>query len=185
MKTTPILRALRDARGFTLTELLIVVAIVGFILAGVFTLQLQAQWAYMMGAARVETQQTARMALDRFIDELRLATAVTASPSWHNVANGGTSLSFSWTNPSTLATETVTYDLSGTNMRRTDAGGTVTLIGGVTALNIWCFQSDGTTLTATPANVQSVRVQIATQDETVANQRQRAVVLSQVRLRNL
>src|SRR5207247_2138977 len=96
MTTMPIVRALRDTRGFTLTELLVVVAIVGLVLAGVFTLQLQAQWAYMMGAARVETQQTARLALERFMEELRLASAVTAAPSCNNAANGGTSLTFTW-----------------------------------------------------------------------------------------
>jgi Tfp pilus assembly protein PilW len=185
MRTTPILRALRDARGVTLGELLVVVAIIGLVLAGVFTLQLQAQWAYMMGAARVETQQTARLALDRFMGELRLASAVTSAPSCNNVADGGTSISFTWTSPITAATETVTYQLTSTNLQRTDAAGTQTLIGGVQTLNIWCYLSDGVTLTATAANVVSVKVQIATQDETVAAQKQHAVVQSQVRLRNL
>ena len=185
MTTMPFVRALRNTRGFTLTELLVVVAIVGLVLAGVFTLQLQAQWAYMMGAARVETQQTARLALERFMDELRLASAVTNAPSCDNAANGGTSLSFTWTSPVSAATETVTYALSGTNLQRTDTSGAQTLIGGVQTLNIWCFLSDGVTLTATATNVVSVRVQITTQDETISNQRQRAVVQSQVRLRNL
>lgn len=185
MTTTPILRSLRDARGFTLTELLVVVAIVGLVLAGVFTLQLQAQWAYMMGAARVETQQTARLALDRFMGELRLSSGVTNAPNCNNATSGGTSLSFTWTNPLTLASETLTYQLSGTNLQRTDTAGTQTLIGGVQTLNIWCYQSDGVTLTATAANVVSVKVQIATQDETIAAQKQHAVVQSQVRLRNL
>jgi prepilin-type N-terminal cleavage/methylation domain-containing protein len=180
-----ILRALRDAGGFTLTELLVVVAIVGMVLAGVFTLQLQGQWAYMMGAARVETQQTARLALARFMDELRLASAVTSAPSCDNVANGGTSLSFTWTSPISLATETVTYQLSGLNLQRTDTAGAQTLIGGVQTLNIWCYRSDGVTLTATAANIVSVKVQITTQDETIAAQKQHSVVQSQVRLRNL
>jgi prepilin-type N-terminal cleavage/methylation domain-containing protein len=185
MTTRSILLTLRNARGFTLAELLVVVAIVGLVLAGVFTLQLQAQWAYMMGAARVETQQTARLALDRFMDELRLSSAVTNAPNCNNATSGGTSLSFTWTSPVSGATETVTYQLDGLNLQRTDTAGIQILIGGVQALNIWCFQADGVTLTATAANVASVRVQISTQDETITNQRQRAVVQSQVRLRNL
>ena len=185
MTRTPILRTVRDARGFTRAELLVVVAIVGIVLAGVFTLQLQGQWAYMMGAARVETQQTARLALDRFMDELRLSSGVTNAPNCNNVATGGTSLSFTWTSPVSGATETVTYQLTGLNLQRTDAAGTQTLIGGVQTLNIWCYQSDGVTLTATAANVVSVKVQITTQDETIAAQKQHAVVQSQVRLRNL
>ena len=180
-----ILRALRDTRGVTLGELLVVVAIIGLILAGVFTLQLQAQWAYMMGAARVETQQTARLALARFMDELRLSSGVTSAPNCDDATNGGTSLAFTWTNPLTAASETVTYQLSTTDLQRTDTAGTQTLIGGVQTLNIWCYLSDGVTLTATAANVASVKVQIKTQDETIAAQKQHAVVQSQVRLRNL
>jgi prepilin-type N-terminal cleavage/methylation domain-containing protein len=185
MSMTSLVRTARDARGFTLSELLVVVAIIALVLAGVFTLQLQAQWAYMMGAARVETQQTARLALDRFMGELRLSSGVTSAPNCNNAANGGTSLSFTWTSPVSGVTETLTYQLTTTNLQRTDTAGTQTLIGGVLGLNIWCFQSDGVTLTATAANVASVRVQILTQDETVTNQKQRAVVQSQVRLRNL
>jgi prepilin-type N-terminal cleavage/methylation domain-containing protein len=185
MTRHPILRVLRDARGFTLTELLVVVTIIGMVLAGVFTLQQQGQWAYMMGAGRVETQQTARLALARFMDELRLSSGVTSAPNCNNVANGGTSLSFKWTSPVSGAAETVTYQLAGLNLQRTDAAGAQTLIGGVQTLNIWCYQSDGVTLTATAANVVSVKVQITTQDETIAAQKQHAVVQSQVRLRNL
>jgi Tfp pilus assembly protein PilE len=185
MTTTPILRALRDARGVTLGELLVVCAIIGLVLAGVFTLQLQAQWAYMMGAARVETQQTARLALDRFMGELRLASGVTNAPNCNDATNGGTSISFAWTNPATSASETVTYQLSGANLQRSDTIGAQTIIGGVQTLNIWCYLNDGVTLTATAANVVSVKVQIKTQDETIAAQKQHAVVQSQVRLRNL
>src|SRR5262249_39951868 len=146
---------------------------------GVFTLQQQGQWAYLLGAARVETQQNARLALDMFVNELRLSSGVTASPSCNNAGSGGTSLSFS------TAGGTVTYQLTGTNLQRPDVNGTQTLIGGVQTLNIWCYQLDGTTLTATPANVASVRVKLTTQDETVNSQKQHAVVQSRVRLRNL
>jgi prepilin-type N-terminal cleavage/methylation domain-containing protein len=185
MRLRRFLQVVQSRRGFTLTELLVVCAIVGVIMAGVFALQRQGQVAYTMGAARVETQQNARLALDRLMDELRLSSGVTSAPNCNNAATGGTSISFNWTSPITLAGETVSYQLSGTNLQRTDASGAQTLIGGVETLNIWCFQSDGVTLTATPSNVSSVRVRITTQDETVAAQKQHAVVQSQVRLRNL
>jgi hypothetical protein len=139
----------------------------------------------MMGAARVETQQTARLALDRLMGELRLSSGVTSAPGCNNATNGGTAISFAWTNPLTSSNETVTYQLSGTDLQRTDPANTQTLIGGVQTLNIWCYLSDGVTLTATAANVVSVKVQITTQDETIAAQKQHAVVQSQVRLRNL
>ena len=171
-------RRFRNEHGFTLTELIIVVAIVGMVMAGVFTIQQQGQWAYLQGAGRVETQQNARLALDMFVNELRLSSGVTASPGCNN-AGGGTSLSFASTGG------TITYALAGTNLQRTDVNGTVTLIGGVQGLSIWCYQTDGVTLTATPASVASVAMKLTTQDETVASQKQHAVVQSRVRLRNL
>src|SRR6266545_2465385 len=64
------LRSFRDQRGFTLAELLVVTAIIGMVMAGIFTLQLQGQQVYLYGSNRVETQQNARVALDlTFVDE--------------------------------------------------------------------------------------------------------------------
>jgi len=171
-------RLLRNERGFTLTELIIVVAIVGMVMAGVFTLQQQGQWAYLLGAARVEAQQNARLAVDMFANELRLSSGITSSPGCNN-AGGGTSLSFTSTGG------TITYQLAGTNLQRTDVNGTQNLIGGVQALSIWCYKLDGVTLTATPASVASVTMKLTTQDETVTADKQHAVVQSRVRLRNL
>jgi prepilin-type N-terminal cleavage/methylation domain-containing protein len=179
------LRAFRSPRGFSLTEVLVVCAIAAVFLAGVSTIQIQGHRAYSIGAARVDTQQNARLALDRFMDELRLSSGVTSAANCDNVATGGTSISFAWTNPISGAGETLTYALSGTNLRRTDTTGAQTLIGGVQGLNIWCYQTDGVTLTATAANVYSVVVQIAAQDESVAAQKQHFVVQSRVRLRNI
>ncbi len=184
MTTTRRWRALLGEGGFTLTELLVAMSIMGIVLGGLFLVQQQGQWAYMAGAARVETQQNARLTLARFVDEVRISSGITNSPNCNNVANGGTSISFAWTNPLTAVAETVTYQLTGTNLQRTDANGTQTLIGGVQTLNIWCYQSDGT-LTATPTNVVSVSMKITAQDETVDSVKQHAVVQSQVRLRNL
>src|SRR5207244_13348551 len=55
--------AMTNERGFTLAELLVVVALLGLIMAGVVSLQQQGQQAYLMGAARVDAQQNARVAL--------------------------------------------------------------------------------------------------------------------------
>jgi prepilin-type N-terminal cleavage/methylation domain-containing protein len=182
---TKVWRALRGARGFSLAELLVVCAIAGIFLSGVIALQLQGQRAYSIGAARVDAQQNARLALERFLEELRIATAVTSATNCSNSSTGASTLSFSWTNPISFATETLTWALSGTNLQRTDTSGTVTIIGGVTGLNIWCYQSDGVTLTSTAANVYSVIVKLTAQDETVASSHQTTVVQSRVRLRNL
>ena len=50
---------LRDQRGFTLTELLVVAAVLGMILSAVVLVQQQGQQAYIFGSHRVEVQQNA------------------------------------------------------------------------------------------------------------------------------
>ena len=76
-------RLARDQRGFTLTELLIVIAVLGVMLAGLLAVQMQGQQSYLIGSHRVEAQQNARVALELMIRELRSATSVTATvKSW-------------------------------------------------------------------------------------------------------
>ena len=68
---------LRDQRGFTLTELLVVATVLGMILAGVVLIQMQGQQAYLFGSHRVEVQQNNRAALELITRELRSAQSVT------------------------------------------------------------------------------------------------------------
>jgi prepilin-type N-terminal cleavage/methylation domain-containing protein len=68
---------LRDQRGFTLTELLVVAAVLGMILAGVVLIQMQGQQAYLFGSHRVEVQQNNRAALELMVRDLRSAASVT------------------------------------------------------------------------------------------------------------
>lgn len=62
-----------DQRGFSLAELLVVVAVLALILTGVLALQQQGQIAYLMGSNRVETQQNARVAMALMSREIREA----------------------------------------------------------------------------------------------------------------
>lgn len=77
----PLRAWLQNQRGFTLAELLVVVAITGLVMAGVFVVQRGGQQAYLLGSNRVETQQNARVALDLMARELRSATSITTIPS--------------------------------------------------------------------------------------------------------
>ena len=67
-----------NERGFSLAELLVVVAVLGLILAGVMALQQQGQLAYIIGANRVEAQQNARIASTLMSRESREACAITS-----------------------------------------------------------------------------------------------------------
>jgi prepilin-type N-terminal cleavage/methylation domain-containing protein len=174
-------RIVRDQRGFTLTELLVVTAVLGLILAAVVLVQQKGQEAYVMGSNRVESQQNARVALDRMTQELRAATAVTAIPS-------ATSVSF--TDQNGVA---VTYALSGSNLVRTEAGTPSTLIGGVQALSMlycrtWNASTDACAATATtPAQVRVVRIELQAQTEEAAGTataRQQARMSTVVQVRN-
>jgi len=69
-------RWLGDERGFTLAELLVATAVSGLVMAGVFVVQQGGQQAYLLGAARVETQQSARVTLDLMTRELRSARSM-------------------------------------------------------------------------------------------------------------
>jgi prepilin-type N-terminal cleavage/methylation domain-containing protein len=174
---------MRGQRGFSLAELLAGLAVLGLILAGVFTLQRQGQFAYLMGAARVEAQQNARLALELMVRELRSAQSVTAAPSCNT---GGTDLTFADQDG-----VTVRYRLEGATLQRTAAGVTTGLIAGVEALSFRCFQADGVTATATAGSVRSVLISIRTRPEDVSTSStyspsfQRKVAESRVRLRNV
>jgi len=63
----------RGSAGFSLAELLVSVAVVGLALAGTFAVLHGALRAYGWGAARVDAQQAARVALERVARELREA----------------------------------------------------------------------------------------------------------------
>ncbi len=67
-----------NERGFSLAGLLVVVAVLGLILAGVTALQQQGQLAYIMGSNRVEAQQNARVAVTLMSREIREACAISS-----------------------------------------------------------------------------------------------------------
>jgi len=193
---TEMKRLVGDARGFTLAELLIVVAVLGFMMGALFTLQRQGQLAYLTGAARVEVQQNARVALDMMVNDLRAAQPVAGSVTrvltgidancntgTPPTSGGGTSMGFT-----DQFSKTVTYQMSGTDLQRVYNGTTDVLIGGVQSLQIWCYNAGGT-LDSNLDNIREVLIQIKTQTERTAQAGspgdQHAVVEGRVRFRNI
>jgi prepilin-type N-terminal cleavage/methylation domain-containing protein len=173
---------LRDQRGFTLTELLVVVTVLGMILAGVVFIQQQGQQAYLFGAHRVEVQQNNRAALELMVRELRSVQSITAIPS-------ASDLTFVDQNGTTIE-----YQISGTTLNRITGGTTTGLIGGVQTLTMsyysaWNGATNTGTTTTVPGNVRLVRLQLVTgtEDQVSAGSpaNQRATMESLVRLRNI
>ena len=174
--------ALADQRGFTAAELLVVTAIIGLMLAGIFVIQQQGAQDYLLGSHRVEVQQNARVALELMIRELRSAQSVTAIP------NAG-DMTFVDENGATIE-----YQLAGTTLNRIANGVSTPLIGGVqtftlTYLSAFNAATNTETTTTVPANVRLVRIQLVTgtEDSVAASSsaNQRATVESVVRLRNV
>lgn len=62
-----------DQRGFTLTELLVAMAIVSLVMTGLLTLLKKGNETYLAGANQVEAQATVRAALERMTQEIREA----------------------------------------------------------------------------------------------------------------
>jgi prepilin-type N-terminal cleavage/methylation domain-containing protein len=183
---------LRDQRGFTLTELLVVATVLGMVLAAVVLVQQQGQQAYIFGSHRVEVQQNNRAALELMVRELRSATSITAVPS-------ATNLTFLDENGNTIQ-----YQISGAILNRTvTVAGTATttpLIGGVNSLAMtYCSAWDPSKTTAqnialpacatTPAQVKLIVLQLVTGTEDQVGSgspgNQSSTMETLVRLRNI
>ena len=185
---------LRDQRGFTLTELMVVAAVLGMILAAVVLVQQQGQQAYIFGSHRVEVQQNNRAALELMVRELRSATSVTAVPSATNLTfldeNGNT---IQYQISSAILNRTVTVAATATTT-------TTPLIGGVNSLAMtYCSAWDPSQTTAqnialpacatTPAQVKLILLQLVTGTEDQVGSgspgNQSATMETLVRLRNI
>lgn len=66
-------RARADQRGFTLTELLVAIAILGLVMLGVMTLLISGNESYLTGSNQAEAQASVRAALERITTDIREA----------------------------------------------------------------------------------------------------------------
>lgn len=188
---------LRDQRGFTLTELLVVATVLGMILAGVVLIQMQGQQAYLFGSHRVEVQQNNRAALELMVRDLRSAESVTTLGSPTDLTFVTCQDPYPTAAPTTpcLPADVVSvrYQVVGTTLNRIVNGTVTPLIGGVQTLAMTYYAYDPSTnttsVTATPASVKLVRLQLVTGTEDYASAgspaNQRATMESLVRLRNI
>jgi type IV pilus assembly protein PilW len=158
--------AWREARGFSLAELLVVTAVLGCVLAGLWTLLQAGFTAYGFGTARIEAQQSARVALERMVKELReagydptgagIAAITIAEPErvvFQRDLNGNGAID--------PTRERVTFLLRpGESVLRRDAGGGAQpVIEGVRRLALTYYDRAGA-VTADPARVAAIRIQL-------------------------
>ena len=180
----------RDQRGFTLSELPVVMTVVVVVMAGVFAVQRGGQQAYLLGSNRVETQQNARVALHLISRELRSASSITSvsgSVDITFVDQSGSTIRYCW---SSSATACSTGQRSFLN--RTINGTTTPIIGGVQTFTLTSYSvydvSTGTyTTTTTAGQIRVIRISLVTKTEESAASGsagdQRATMEATVKLR--
>ena len=186
MKTKTLTQTLTTQRGFSLAELLVATAMVGFVLAGVFVALQQGENAFQYGTGKVEVQQNGRMAVDRMAHDLRMGANITAA--------NATSISFDYIedNAGAPQTVTVTYSLNGSDLQRNQtnpvpaAAQPEILTGGVNTLSLVYYNKDNVATVNVP-DIRVVDVRIVTQPQVASSNlaNQRAVFADRVRLRNL
>jgi type IV pilus assembly protein PilW len=181
---------LHDARGFTLTELFVTFAVVGVVMAGVLSLLLRGQQSYSAGAARIEAQQNARVAIERMTHEIRSAGYNPTGAGFAAVANPtetGLTLQNDWNEDGVIGGrgEVVTYLLRGTTLRRNAGGGAQPVVEGVERLSFTYLDAAGLP-TTDPQAIRTVEVSITTAPEYsgASGSAGRVVMTTSVRLRN-
>lgn len=155
----------RAAKGFTLAELLVSLAVLGLLMAGMVALLHAGLGSYGWGRARVEAQQSARTALERMVKELReagydptgakLAAVLEAGPErvtfQRDLNENGV------IDPTR---ERVSFFLRGTVLRREAGGGAQPIIEGVRSLALHYFDLAGAP-TGDPAKVASIGIHLS------------------------
>jgi type II secretory pathway component PulJ len=175
----------------TLTEILVATSTLGLLLGGLLALLEGGQVAYSVGAARVESQQNARIALARLATDLRGAGggAPEARLDAITVAEPARiALQQDLDGDGRAATrgETIIWRLDGAVLRRHAGAGGQPVVNGVRALRFTYLDADGAE-TAAPGEVRSVDVTLVTEPAHRAGGAAAGtgdVVTTRIRLRN-
>jgi type IV pilus assembly protein PilW len=199
---------LRSQRGYTLAEMLVVAAVVGVIMAGLFSMLSTGTQAYTVGTNRADAQQTGRLALDRLVREVRTAghdplatgsfSAVTALAAgtgfvlrndWNG--NGAINTTITTTVDGVAHGEQVTYTFAGTTLTRQESNidaAAVTVATGISSMTIQYLDADDVAV-ATPSGanaslIRTVVLDLSTQPGTsTTGTATQVAVRSQTRVR--
>jgi type II secretory pathway component PulJ len=177
--------------GVSLADLLVSLAVLGLVLTATVTLLEQGQRLHARGAARVEAQQSARVALARMATEIRQAgfgpepgvvPAISVAEPTRIVLNSDLD------GDGVLAAtkETITWALVGDVLRRNAGAGAQPVINGVRELVLEYHDAHGEP-TADPAAVHRVTIRITTEPHHAAadpSRRAQATFVTDASLRN-
>jgi type II secretory pathway component PulJ len=147
--------------AMSLADLLTALAILGLVLSGTFTLLHHGQRAYAEDAARVEAQQSARVALDRMSREIRQAgrgdglagPAISVAEPTRIVLH----VDLDGDGVAADRRETITWRLATGVLRRDAGGGAQPIVEGVRDFTL-AYRDERGASTTDPAAVRSVRI---------------------------
>jgi type II secretory pathway component PulJ len=156
-----------DGGGVHLVDLLAALALLGLVLSATLTILAQGQRAYTQGTARVESQQSARMALARMARELRQAGSGGGSLPPIAVAEAARVViqhDLDGDGVASARGETVTWQLSAGVLRRNAGGGAQPIVNGVRAL-AFSYLDAASRPTTSLAAVRTVVIALTTEPE--------------------
>lgn len=178
-----------DAAHVHLADLLVAMAIFGVVSAAVFTVLQEGLHVYAVGASRAESQQSARVAVERLAGEIRTAglgprpaafAAISVAEPTHIV------LHHDLDGDGVIAGngETITWRLTGKTLRRDAGGGAQPVIDGVRAFELEYLDAAGGP-TQVPDEIRTVMITVVTEASWDVDERAPVTVFStRVRLRN-
>ncbi|HZP38773.1 MAG TPA: prepilin-type N-terminal cleavage/methylation domain-containing protein [Methylomirabilota bacterium] len=107
-----------NERGYTLAEMMVVCAIVGLVMASLLGLVMTGQRAYWYGTTQVDAQQTARVAVERMVKEIREAGYYPQAPTPITTGACATMLCYQYSfdaigNSPSATSLTLQYDWNG------------------------------------------------------------------------
>lgn len=170
-----------------LAELLVSLAILVLVLTGLLSALDQGQRVWAFGAARVEAQQSVRVALERLAHDVRragfgsidLPALTVAEPTrvvLHSDENGDGVIAGTG--------ETVAWRLAGGVLRRDAGGGAQPVVNGVRALRLRYFDRGGVE-TAEAGDVRAVGIELTLEAHHARSRIAASLTMSaRVRLRN-
>lgn len=172
----------------SLADLLTALAIMGLMLAGTFTLLHHGQRTYAEGAARIEAQQNARIALDRLAREIRQAgrgDGPAGVPAISVAEPTRIVLHADLDGDGVVADrrETITWRVAAGVLRRDAGGGAQPIVEGVRDLTL-AYRDERGAPTTDPAAVRSVRISLTTGADGAPGALLAITVTTEVRLRN-
>ena len=144
-------------KGFSLVELMIVLAIFSTILGAIYGVLSMSRSSYQTGDIQIVVQQEARKAMDKIVTELREGSSVNLSDEF----------------PFTITGQTIKYEVVDGQLQRAVQGGATTILANnVANIQFTLYGSD------------MVRITLTTQKNTLLGRTITTNLSSQVTLRN-